>query len=184
MQKHNTANSFQPASFDYLRGAQLQNCHKKLRQQLIQQSAVKTVCSASSCCQTLILQIQRSLEQDAGGGCPNPASEDYALASTVDHGNAERVPHCCWFWKSTEESVSLSGTAGGETGGEREGFPSVLVKAAAWWQRGLAGGTGLAGDESRRTEAAQPRSEAGPCNPAGPCWSPTNHPQFAQTAGS
>ena len=71
-----------------------------------------------------------------------------------------------------QESVSLSGTAGGETGGEREGFPSVLVKAAAWWPRGLAGGTGLAGDESRRTEAAQPRSEAGAATQLDPAGAP------------
>ena len=183
MQKHNTANSFQPASFDYLKGAQLQNCHKKLRQQLIQQSAVKTVCSASSCCQTLILQIQRSLEQEEDAPTRHQkTTRSLQPTTTVTPRRAgPSLPLVSEKYKSLSPSA---GRPGEKPGGEREGFPSVLVKAAAWWQRGLAGGTGLAGDESRRTEAAQPRSEAGPCNPAGPCWSPTNHPQFAQTAGS
>ena len=58
--EHNTAdNKFQSLS---RASAQQQNCDKKLRQQLIQQSAVKTVCSsASSSCQSLILQMESCL---------------------------------------------------------------------------------------------------------------------------
>ena len=76
-----------------------------------------------------------------------------------------------------------------------KGFPSVLVAAGLASQRGgsgeVSGGTGgqVAGDESRRTEAAQPRSEAGPSPQLPqPSWTleqePHKHPQFAQTAGS
>ena len=179
--EHNTAdNKFQSLS---RASAQQQNCDKKLRQQLIQQSAVKTVCSsASSSCQSLILQMESCLwvgtqqeEEDANAARHQKKTTRSLRPTTTLTLLCQAAPS---LLVGLEEYNSLpqGDVAEGELGVEEKAFPLF------WWkllQRGGSGGlqVGLgpgmrAGGQRLRSRDLRP-GPARNSNPAGPCSSPT-----------